>query len=95
MLAATCVFQQCAILTSIDSDEPVKPPLSLETPNNVQSVALFSLNIQATSKGSDQTARMRRLIWAFVGRTYHIVRHIMLRLMNLSRQQNLVKMPPH
>ena len=47
--------------------------LSLETPNDVQSVAQHSLNIQATSKGSDQTARMRRLIWGFAGRTYHIV----------------------
>ena len=32
-------FQQCGILTSVDSGEPVQPPLSLETPNNVQSVA--------------------------------------------------------
>ena len=32
------------------------------------------------SKGSDQTARMRMLIWGFAGRTYHIVGNIMLRL---------------
>ena len=32
---------------------------------------------QATSKGSDQTARMRRLIWGFAGRKYHIVRNLM------------------
>ena len=36
--------------------------LSLETPNDVQSVAQHSYNIQATSKGSGQTAHMRRLI---------------------------------
>ena len=24
--AVTCDFQQCSILTSVDSDEPVKPP---------------------------------------------------------------------
>ena len=42
--------------------------LSLETPNCVQSVALQSQNTQATSKGSDQTARMRRLIRGFAGR---------------------------
>ena len=47
--------------------------LSLETTNDVLSVAWYSLNIQATSKGSDQTARMRRLIWGFAGRTYDIV----------------------
>ena len=36
----TCDFQQCGILTIVDSDEPVQPPLSLETPNDVQSVNL-------------------------------------------------------
>ena len=36
--------------------------LSLETPNDVRSVAEQSYNIQATSKGSDQSARMRRLV---------------------------------
>ena len=30
-----------------------------------------------TSKGSDQTARMRRLICSFAGRTYHIVGNLM------------------
>ena len=35
---------------------------SLETPNAVRSVAKQSYNIQATSKSSDQTAHMRRLI---------------------------------
>ena len=55
-------FQQCGVLTSVDSDKPVQPFLSLETPNGVQSVAYHSKNIQPTSKGSDQTARMSRLI---------------------------------
>ena len=27
--AATCYFQQCGILTSVDSDEPVQPPFKL------------------------------------------------------------------
>ena len=27
--AATCNFQQCGILTSVDSDEPVQPPVKL------------------------------------------------------------------
>ena len=36
--------------------------------------------MQATSKGSDQTARMRRLNWCFAGRTYHIVGNITPRL---------------
>ena len=37
--AMACDFQQCGILTGVDSYEPVQPPLSLETWNNVQSVA--------------------------------------------------------
>ena len=36
--------------------------------------------IQVTSKGSDQTARMRRLIRGFAGRTYHNVENLLLRL---------------
>ena len=35
--------------------------------NDVLSVAQYSQIIQATDKGSDQTARMRRLIWGFAG----------------------------
>ena len=35
-----CDFQQCVILTRVDSDKPVQPLLlSLETPIDVQSVA--------------------------------------------------------
>ena len=37
--AVTCDFQQCGILTSVDSDKPVQPPFKLRTPNDVQSVA--------------------------------------------------------
>ena len=33
-----------------------------------------------TSKGSDQPVRMRRLVRAFAGRTYHIVGNLMLHL---------------
>ena len=36
--AVTRDFQQCGILTSVDLDEPVQPPVKLETPNDVQSV---------------------------------------------------------
>ena len=36
----TCGFQQCGIFTSEDSNETVQPHfLSLETPNDVRSVA--------------------------------------------------------
>ena len=35
----TCDFQQCGILTSVDSDEPVKPPFKLRNSNVVRSVA--------------------------------------------------------
>ena len=69
----TCDFPRCGILTSGDSDEPVQPPFKLRNSTDVRSVALESLNIQMTSKGSDQTARMRRLVLAFAGHIYQIV----------------------
>ena len=57
--------------------------LSLKTPNDVWSVAQDLLNSQVTSKGSDQTAHMRRLILGFAGRTYQILGNPML-LLKLS-----------
>ena len=67
--AATCDFQQCGILTCVDSYEPVQPTFMLRNSKWC-----------STSKGSDQTVRMRRLVWAFAGRTYHIVGNFMPRL---------------
>ena len=32
----TCDFQQCAILTSVDSDEPVQLPVKPRNSNGVQ-----------------------------------------------------------
>ena len=37
--ATTCDFQQCGILTSVDSDEPSSLLVGLDTPNDVKSVA--------------------------------------------------------
>ena len=37
-----------------------------------------------TSKCSDQSARMRRLVWVLVGRTYHIFGNLMPRLMYIN-----------
>ena len=56
-------------------------------------------NIQVPSKCSDQTARMRKLIWGFAGRIYHIVRNLMKQLtylfysvvINAVPQPNLLK----
>ena len=48
-----CDFQQCGILTSVDSDEPVQPHFNLRN-----SKWCSAYNIQATSKGSDQSARI-------------------------------------
>ena len=55
----TCDFQQCGILTQMNLCSHL---LSLETLNAVPSVAEQSYDIQTTSKGSDQTALMRRLV---------------------------------
>ena len=62
-------FHQCGILTCVDSDDPLQPPFK---PWNSKWCSVSSLT-KATSKGSDQTARMRRLIWGFAGRKYQIV----------------------
>ena len=70
--AVTCDFLQCGILTCVDSNEPVQPPFMLRN-----SKWCSTQNIQATSKGPDQNARLRRLIWGFAGRTYHIVGNLM------------------
>ena len=71
--AVTCVFQQCGILTSVDSDEPVQPPFELRISKRYLVSSSTLIEYQATSKGSGQTAHMCRLIWVFAGRTYHIV----------------------
>ena len=42
------------------------------------------------SRGSDQTARMRSLIWAFVGLTYHIVGNLRLQLIYKCLRSYLV-----
>ena len=41
--------------------------------------------MDATSKGSDQTARKRRLILGFAGRTYHIVGNFVSMLINVFK----------
>ena len=75
--AETCDFQQFGILTNVDSDEPLQPPVKLRNSKRCSVSSLTIIESQATSKGSDQTARMRRLICGFAGRTYHIVGNLM------------------
>ena len=75
--AVACDFQQCGILTSVDSDEPVQPPFKLKNLKWCSVGSLTLLGFRATSKGTDQTVPMRRLIWGFAGRTYHIVVNLM------------------
>ena len=55
-------FQQCGILTSVDTDKPVQLPVKLRNFKWFSVSSLTVIEIHATSKGSDQTARMRRLI---------------------------------
>ena len=78
--AATWDFQQYGILTWIDSGEPLPPPFELRNSKCCSVSSLQSKNIQATSKSSDLTAHMRRLVWAFACRTYHIVGNLLSRL---------------
>ena len=46
--------------------------------------------MQATSKGSDQTARMRRLIWGFAGLTNHIIGNLMPWLLLFAKELDSV-----
>ena len=46
--------------------------------------------MQATDKGSDQTARTRRLIWDCACHTYHIVGNLMTRLKYQTATEDLM-----
>ena len=75
--ANTWDFQQCGILTSVYSDEHVQPPFKLRNSKWFLASSLTVIKYSRTSKGSDQTARMCRLIWGFAGCTYHTLLEIM------------------
>ena len=47
-------------------------PLQTESPNDIQSVALKSYNIQATSNGSDQTASIVGNLTSRLKYLYHV-----------------------
>ena len=68
--AVTWDFQQCGILTSVDSDEPKQTPFKLI---NLKWCSVSSLTV--IEYLSDY--HMRRLVWAFAGHTYHIVGNLM------------------
>ena len=55
-------FQQYGILGSVDSDEPVQPPFKLRNSKRCSASSLRVIEYSSDSKGSDQTARMRRLV---------------------------------
>ena len=78
--AVTCDFQQCGVLTRVDSDQSVQPHFKLRSSKWFSGSSLTVIETQATSKGSDQTVCMRRLVWGFAGRTFHIVGNLMSRL---------------
>ena len=71
-------FLQCGFLTWIDTGESVQPPFMNRNSKCCSSVTYQVLIIQTISKGSDQSMRMSRLVWAFAYRTYHIVGNLML-----------------
>ena len=80
--AVTCDFQQCGILTSVDSDQPVQPAFRHRYSKwcSVRSLTLkeYSSDEQRLwSECAYAQADMRSLIWAFAGRTYHIVGNLM------------------
>ena len=58
----TCDFQQCGILTRVDSDEPVQPPFKCSNPKCCLVSSLTFIEYPSDEQGSDQTVRMRRLV---------------------------------
>ena len=56
------ILQQCVILTSVDSDEPVQAAVKLGNSDRCLVSSLTVIDIQENSKGSDQTAHMGRLV---------------------------------
>ena len=62
---ATRDFLQSGILTMIDTGESVKPPFKKRNSKCCSSEAYQASNVQAISKGSDHSVRMRRLICAY------------------------------
>ena len=67
-------FQQCVILTSVGSNEPVQPPFKLR---NSKWCSVSSLTLIEYSSDWQRS----RLIWGWsAGRTYHIYRNLMSRL---------------
>ena len=86
--AAACDFQQCGILTSVDSDEPVQPPVKLR---NSKWCSLSSLTIIEYSSdwqwlwsNCAYAQADLRLCWSHI----HIVLNIM-HLLNYSRRATI------
>ena len=78
--ATTCDFQQSGILTSVDSDKSMQLPFKLRNSKWCSVSCLTLIEYPSDKQGSDQIARMRKLIWVVAGRAYHIVGNIMSRL---------------
>ena len=61
-----CDFQQCGILTSVNSDEPVQTPFKVKTPNAAHSHRIFkrlakvliSLSVCAPFEGSNYVVNL-------------------------------------
>ena len=70
-------FEQFEVLTSVDSDEPLQPFFKLRNSKWYSVSSLQIIEYSGAYIGSDQAALMRRLIWGFDSRTYHIVGNLM------------------
>ena len=76
--AVTRDFQQCGILTSVGSDEPVQLPFRLR---NLKWCSVSSLTLKGYSNDKQwlwsDCSYEYKLIWGFAGRTCHIVGNFM------------------
>ena len=87
--AAACDFQQCGILTYLDSDKPVQPPFKHRTSKCylVSSLTVIEYSHDLQRLWSD-CRYTHSLVWAFAGGTYHIVGNLMslLKLFTTQKQ---------
>ena len=78
--ATTCDFQQCGLLTSVDSDESVQPPFKLRNSkcSSASSWTFIEFSSDLQRLWSDCAYAQAGL--SLAGRTYHIVGNLMSRL---------------
>ena len=95
--AVTCDFQQCGILTSMDSDDPVQPPFKLRNSkwDLVSSLTVIdnSSDLQRLWSDCAYAQADLRLCWSHIPHCWksHALAHIILALSNENLSSRFLK----